>query len=99
MESRAPEVLQISQRSLCSESEKEKAYLILAPPRSLLIHRPWKARMVVGHIDGRLLDFFQGLANKAMVVMTVDTEQSFAVDADLVSRESGLRRLIEMSGS
>ena len=34
-----------------------------------------------------------------MVVMTVDTEQSFAVNADLVSRESGLRRLIEMSGS
>ena len=34
-----------------------------------------------------------------MIVMTVDAEQSFAVDAELVSRESGLRRLIGMSGS
>ena len=38
--------------------------------------------MVVGHINGRLFILFQGLANKAMVVMTVDTEQSFAVDAE-----------------
>ena len=55
--------------------------------------------MIVGHIDGRRFILFQGLANKAMVVMTVNTEQSFAVDAELVSSESGLRRLIEMSGS
>ena len=55
--------------------------------------------MVVGHVCGRLLFDSKVLLAWVCWRCQCDAKQSFAVGAKLVSRKSGLRILIAMSGS